>query len=187
MIEKTCYFFNVGTTFDRNNLETLKDVWNCNSNCCKADLCNGLYCEEYGIDFDKERCIKNTKKYVESGVNNTYGFVKEVKVSIPEDLWDEIYKSLVVDYHFDNVEAAKKYGYIPFDYGEIIENFSSYWEEPDLSFFKDKNKIRKNVIHVLKESELNSETMEWVNKNLYYSKSEKDSEVSENEFENRLE
>ena len=172
MIEKKCYFFNVGTTFDKDNLETLKDVWNCNPNCCKADLCNGLYCENYGIDFDKESCIKNTKKYVENGVNNTYGFIKEVKVFMPDDLWDEIYKSLVADYDFDNIKAAKKYGYIPFDYSEIIEDFSSYWEEPDISFWKDNGCIKQDVIHVLKESELDSETINWVNDNLYHTSKE---------------
>lgn len=44
MIEKKCYFYNVGTTFDKNDFEELEDDWNCNPHCCKSDLCNGLYC-----------------------------------------------------------------------------------------------------------------------------------------------
>lgn len=172
MIEQKCYFFNVGTTFDKNDFEELKDVWNCNPHCCKSDLCNGLYCEDYGIDFNKDYTINHVKKYVENGVNNTYGYVKEVKISMPQELWDEIYESLVKDYTFESIEIAKKNGYIPFEYSEIIEDFSSYWEEPDISFFKDNNKIKKNAIHILKESELDKETIKWINNNLYTSSEE---------------
>lgn len=168
MIEKKCYFYNVGTTFDKNDFEELKDVWNCNPRCCKSDLCNGLYCEDYGINFNKEETIKNIKKYVEIGVNNTYGYIKEVSISLPEDLWKDIYNSLIDDYRFKNIKDAKKNGIIPYEYSEIIEDYSSYWEEPDKSFWKDNGNIKQDIIHILKESELDSETINWVNDNLYH-------------------
>lgn len=171
MIEKTCYFFNVGTTFDKNNKDSLKGCWNCNPFCCKADLCNGLWCENYGIVFNKDYAKNYIKKYVEDGVENTYGYIQEVNITLSQSLWDEIYESLVKDYTFDNIKIAKENGFIPFDYYEIIENYSSYWEKPDMSFFKDKSKIKKNVIEVLKESELNQDTIKWINDN-FYSKSD---------------
>lgn len=172
MIEKKCYFYNVGTTFDKNDFKELKDDWNCNPHCCKSDLCNGLYCEDYGINFNKEETIKNIKKYVEIGVNNTYGYMKEVTISLPKDLWKEIYTSLVEDYRFKNIKDAKNNGIIPYEFHEIIEDYSSYWEEPDISFWKDNGDIKQNVIHVLKESELDSETINWVNDNLYHTSKE---------------
>lgn len=168
MITKTCYFFNVGTTFDKDDLDFLKDVWNCSVCCCKSDLCNGLYCEDYGIDFNKERAIKYVEEYVKDGVVNTYGFIKSVDITLAEEEWKNIYQYLMENYGFQSIEDASKRGFISFDYGEIIEDFSSYWEEPDESFFKsDLNTIEKNKIHIFKEEDLNPETIAWVNKHLY--------------------
>lgn len=180
MIEKICCFYNVGTTFDKNDYKELKDVWNYNPRCCKSDLCNGLYCEDYGINFNKKDTIQNIKKYVEIGVNNTYGYMKEVRISLPKDLWDSIYSRLIEDYRFKNIKNAKNNGIIPYEYHEIIEDYSSYWEEPDISFWKDDENIKQNAIHILKESELDNETINWINKNLYNLEEEK--VVEENEL-----
>ena len=83
---KKCYFFNVGTIFDKNNLDSLHDVWNYNGNCCKSDLCNGFNCENYGINFNKDKTIKEIEKYVNEGVINTYGYIKSVDVDLPEEI-----------------------------------------------------------------------------------------------------
>lgn len=168
MITKTCYFFNVGTTFDKDNLEELKDTWNCNQFCCKSDLCNGLWCEEYGIDFNKEETIKFIRNHVkESGIGG-YGFIKEVDITLPKNEWNDIYKYLVKSYHYSSIKDARKNGTIPYDYYDLIEDYSSYWEEPDLSFLKvDSNDIRENQLHILKENELNPETIKWINQELY--------------------
>lgn len=168
MITKTCYFYNVGTTFNKDDLESLKDVWNCNSCCCKSDLCNGLCCEDYGIVFNKKRATKYIEEYVKDGVVNTYGFIKSVDITLPEEEWKDIYQYLVENYGFQSLDDASNRGFISFDYGEIIEDFSSYCEEPDESFFKsDLNTIEKNKIHIFKEEDLNPETIAWVNKHLY--------------------
>ena len=98
--------------------------------------------------------------------------MKEIIISLPKDLWKEIYTSLVEDYRFKNIRDARNKGIIPYEYYEIIEDYSSYWEEPDISFWKDNGNIKQNVIHVLKESELDSETMKWINDNLYYTSKE---------------
>lgn len=167
MIEKKCYFYNIGTIFNKDDKEELHNCWSCNSNCCKSDLCNGLYCEDYGIDFNKEKTIDQVLEYVKSGVNGTYGFIKEVKIYLTDEEWNCIYNTLVNDRDFTNIIDAKNNGYIPFDYYEIIDDFSSYWEEPDFSFLKDKNNIKQNVIHIFKESELNPDTINWINENIY--------------------
>ena len=168
MITKTCYFFNVGTTFDKDNLEELKDTWNCNQFCCKSDLCNGLWCEEYGIDFNKEETIKFIRNHVEESEIGGYGFIKEVDITLPKNEWNDIYKYLVKSYHYSSIKDARKNGTIPYDYYDLIEDYSSYWEEPDLSFLKvDSNDIRENQLHILKENELNPETIKWINQELY--------------------
>lgn len=170
---KKCYFFNVGTTFDKNNLDCLYDVWNYNSNCCKSDLCNGFYCENYGINFNKDKTIKEIEKYVNEGVINTYGYIKSVDIDLPEEVWKYIYQNLVKNYKFSSIKEATENGFISFDFGDIIDDYSSYWEEPDQSFLKiDANKIIKDGIHVLKEDELNPETIKWINSNLYSSEME---------------
>lgn len=168
MITKTCYFYNVGTTFDKDDLDSLKDVWNCNVNCCKSDLCNGLCCEDYGIDFDKEFATKYVEEYVKNGVINTYGFVKKVDITLSEETWKEIYRYLIENYGFESTKIASQKGFISFDYSDLIEKYSSYWEEPDESFLKTGlNNIEKNKVHILKENELNFETINWINENLY--------------------
>ena len=71
------------------------------------------------------------------------------------------------------MKDAKKHGFISFDYGDMIEDYSSYWEEPDRSFLKvDSNTIKENELHILKENELNKETISWINENLYDEKNE---------------
>lgn len=178
MIKRKCYFFNVGTVFDKNNLKYLEDVWNCNPHCCKSDLCNGLYCENYGIIFDKENAIKEIKDYVKDGVVDTYGYIKSVDVELPEDVWKSIYDNLVEDYDFESIKEAKTKGYISFDFPDLIDDFSSYWEEPDTSFLKvDRNKIVENEIHILKEQDLDSEVIKWVNENLYSSSKDASNEI----------
>ncbi len=168
MITKTCYFYNVGTTFDRNNLEYLKDVWNCNGNCCKSDLCNGLNCEEYGIDFNKDDVLRYVEDYVKKGVIDTYGYIKSVDITLSEDEWNDIYKYLLKNYNFNSIEDASKRGFISFNYGDLIEDYSSYWEEPDESFLKTGlHTVEKNKIHILSENKLNKKTINWINKNLY--------------------
>ena len=168
MITKTCYFFNVGVTFDKNDLKELKDTWNCNSFCCKSDLCNGLWCEEYGIDFNKNQTIDYIKNYVKNGSVNTYGYIKKVNITLSKEEWDDIYKYLVKNYKYSSNKDAKENGNIPYEYYDLIENYSSYWEEPDLSFIKvDSNVIKENQLHILKEDELNPETIKWINSNLY--------------------
>ena len=80
----------------------------------------------------------------------------------------EIYLS-----RFSSIKEATENGFISFDFGDIIDDYSSYWEEPDQSFLKiDSNKIIKDGIHVLKEDELNTETIKWINSNLYSSEME---------------
>lgn len=168
MITKTCYFFNVGTTFDKDNFEELKDTWNCNQFCCKSDLCNGLWCEEYGIDFNKEETIEFIKKHVEDNGIGAYGYIKEVNITLPKSEWKDIYKYLVENYRYSSINDAKENGIIPYDHFDLIEDYSSYWEEPDLSYLKVKNNtIKINELHILKEEELNPKTIKWINSELY--------------------
>ena len=174
MIKKTCYFYNVGVLFDKNDKKDLYNNWNCNSLCCKSDLCNGLSCEDFGINFNKKDTINEIKKYVENGVVNTYGYMKKIDVELPEDLWNEIYDLLVKNYNYNSIKEASTGGFLCYEYGEIIDDFSSYWEEPDLSFVKTiDNKIATNSFHILKEEELNKNTIDWVNRKLYGIKEEK--------------
>lgn len=173
MITKTCYFYNLGVTFDKDDFKTLKDVWNCNGNCCKSDLCNGLSCEDYGINFNYDETIKEIKKYVEDGMVNSYGYIKSVDITLTVEEWNDMYKYLKDNYNFASIKDAKKHGFISFDYGDMLEDYSSYWEEPDKSFLKvDSNTIKENELHILKENELNKETISWINENLYDEKSE---------------
>lgn len=178
MVTKTCYFFNVGFTFDKDNLEELKDTWNCNQFCCKSDLCNGLWCNEYGIDFNKEKTIEFIKKHVEESEIGGYGFIKEVSITLPKKEWNNIYKYLDENYHYSSIKDARENGTIPYDYYDLIEDYSSYWEEPDISFLKeDINTIKKNQLHILKEEELNPETIKWINSELYGLKEEEEIEI----------
>ena len=168
MITKTCYFYNVGTTFDKDDLKTLKNVWNCNGNCCKSDLCNGLNCENYGIVFNEAEAMNYIYQYVKNGVANTYGYIKKVDITLPNEEWKSIYDYLLKNYNFNSLEDASNNGFINFDYGELLEDYSSYWEEPDKSFYKtNQSTIEKNTIHVLREIDLNKNTIDWINKYLY--------------------
>lgn len=168
MITKTCYFFNVGFIFDKENKTELKDTWNCNQFCCKSDLCNGLWCEEYGIEFNKEETIEFIKKHVEESGIGGYGYIKSVDIQLSKNEWNNIYKYLVKNYHYSSIKDARENGTIPYDYYDLIEDYSSYWEEPDLSYLKvDNNTIKINELHILKEEELNPETIKWINSNLY--------------------
>lgn len=165
-MKRKCYFFNVGTVFDKNDKAKLKDCWNCNGFCCKADLCNGLWCEEYGINFSKEETECFIKEYVETGVEGTYGFMKEVIIDEPKEVWDNIEEYLKRNYKYSKDEIEKK-GFIPYDDTDMIEDYSSYWEQPDISYLKKNNIILKDVIEVKKQEELDPEIMSWVNKTLY--------------------
>lgn len=168
-MKRKCYFYNCGTVFDKNNKEYLFDCWNCNPNCCKSDLCNGLWCEDYGIYFNKKMTEDVIKEYVKNGVVSTYGFLKEVEIDLEENLWNEIDKYLIDNYGFDSMSEVRKKGFISFDFGELIEDFSSYWEQPDISYLKkDYESILRNLIEIRKEEELNQETISWINNNLYH-------------------
>lgn len=166
-MKRKCYFTNYGVTFDKNNKEEIHDTWNCNPLCCKADLCNGLWCEDYSIDFNKDSAIKSIKEYVKNGCNNTYGYIKEVEIDLDKDTWNQIYKDLVKDYNYKNIKEAKNNGFIPYDYTDILEDNCSYWEEPDMSFLKENYEIKENQLHIYKESELDKDIIDWVNNELY--------------------
>lgn len=177
-MKRKCYFYNCGTIFDKNNRETLFDCWNCNPNCCKSDLCNGLWCEDYGIYFDKQVTEKFIQEYVKKGIESTYGYMKEIEIDLPENLWDEIEDDLVNNYDFTDALKIKKYGFIPYDFSEIIEDYSSYWEQPDISYFKkDYNTILKNVIDIKLENELDKNTINWLNTTIYKTTNDKEMEM----------
>lgn len=171
-IKRKCYFINCGTTFDKDDKEKLFDCWNCNGNCCKSDLCNGLWCEDYGIFFNKRVAEDYIREYVKNGVPTTYGYLKEIDVDLSKDTWENIEQYLIDNYGYDNLDEVHNSGFISFDFAEIIDEFSSYWEQPDISYFKKDNEILKNVLIVKKQEELNSEIMDWINKELYNEKSD---------------
>lgn len=171
-MKKKCYFHNCGTTFDKDNQELLFDCWNYNGNCYKSDLCNGLWCEDYGIYFNKQVAEDHIREYVKNGVPNTYGYLKEVEVDLSEETWINIEQYLIDNYGYDNLDEVRKSGFISFEFAEIIDEFSSYWEQPDISYLKKDNKILKNVLDIKKQEELNKEIMSWVNKKLYDEKTE---------------
>lgn len=177
-MKRKCYFYNCGTTFDKNDKEYLFDCWNCNPHCCKSDLCNGLWCEDYGIYFNKQVAEDIIKEYVKNGVVSTYGFLKEVEIDLSKDLWNEIEEYLINNYGYDDISEVRKSGFISFDFAEIIDDFSSYWEQPDISYLKkDSNVILKNVIDVKKENELNKDTIDWINSNIYNQSNNKEMEM----------
>ncbi len=167
MKNKKCYFFNIGFTFDRNNKEELKETWNCCPFACYADICNGLWCEEYGIEFNKDNALNLIKEYVENGSNNTYGYIKEVNINLTNEEWKNIYNNLIKEYKYKNLKDAKQNGYIPFEFIDIINDYSSYWERPDISFIKRDNNILENKLEILNEKQLNKKTIKWINKELY--------------------
>ena len=152
--------------FDKNDKEKIHDCWNCNGFCCKADLCNGLWCEDYGINFNKNETDNFIKEYVKNGVEGTYGYLKEVEVDLEEDLWNDIEKDLKNNYKYDDNDIKIK-GFIPYEYSDILEEYSSYWEQPDVSYLKQNYKILKDVVDVKKQEELDPEIIRWVSKDLY--------------------
>ena len=152
--------------FDKNDKEKIHDCWNCNGFCCKADLCNGLWCEDYGINFNKNETDNFIKEYVKNGVEGTYGYLKEVEVDLEEDLWNDIEKDLKNNYKYDDNDIKIK-GFIPYEYSDVLEEYSSYWEQPDVSYLKQNYKIIKDVITVKKQEELDPEIIKWVSKDLY--------------------
>ena len=165
-MKRKCYFFNVGTIFDKDDKKLLKDCWNCNEFCCKADLCNGLWCEEYGIDFNKEDAEDYIKNYVINGVEKTYGFIKEKEIDLDKEIWDDIENNLKKNYKYSEKEI-KEQGFIPYDYGDIIDEYSSYWEQPDISYLKENDEILINALVIKEQNELNQGTISWINKELY--------------------
>ncbi|MBQ4584509.1 MAG: hypothetical protein IJA94_06445 [Bacilli bacterium] len=152
--------------FDKNDKEKIHDCWNCNGFCCKADLCNGLWCEDYGINFNKNETDNFIKEYVKNGVEGTYGYLKEVEVDLEEDLWNDIEKDLKNNYKYDDNDIKIK-GFIPYEYSDVLEEYSSYWEQPDVSYLKQNYKILKDVVDVKKQEELDPEIIRWVSKDLY--------------------
>lgn len=172
IIKRICYFFNEGILFDKNNKKELKDCWNYNGFCCKSDLFNGLWCTEYGIEYNKENTEESIKYSVEKGRDGSYGYIKEVEIDLKEDLWVEIDNFIINNYHIEKDELNIK-GFIPFEFFEIINDYSSYWEEPDLSYIKKDGKILKNVLEIKKENELDPETTTWINEELYGIRKEK--------------
>ena len=152
--------------FVKNDKEKIHDCWNCNGFCCKADLCNGLWCEDYGINFNKNETDNFIKEYVKNGVEGTYGYLKEVEVDLEEDLWNDIEKDLKNNYKYDDNDIKIK-GFIPYEYSDILEEYSSYWEQPDVSYLKQNYKILKDVVDVKKQEELDPEIIRWVSKDLY--------------------
>lgn len=85
-------------------------------------------------------------------------------------MWDDIYNSLIKEYGYDNKKDAIKSGFISFEFYEIIEDYSSYWEQPDISYLKNDNSILNNIIEIKKENELNKETIKWINEKIYNKK-----------------
>lgn len=144
----------------------MKDCWDCNGFCCKSDLCNGLWCEDYGIDFNKESAEMYIKDYVKNGVEKTYGYLKEVEIELEENIWEDIEEYLKKNYKYSE-EDIKQKGFIPYEYGDIIDEHSSYWEQPDISYLKKNYKILKDTLVIKKQEELDSDIMNWVNIELY--------------------
>lgn len=166
IIKRKCYFFNEGILFEKNNKKELKDCWNYNGNCCKSDLCNGLWCTEYGIEYNKQNIEESVKYSVETGKEGSYGYIKEVEIDLEDDLWKEIDDFLIKSFHIEK-EDLKTNGFIPFEFYEIINDYSSYWEQPDISYIKKDGNILKNVLEIKKEKELDPETTTWINEELY--------------------
>lgn len=167
-MRKTVYFFNEGVIFDNNDKNNLHDCWNYNPFCCKSDLSNGLWCSEYGIEFNKEKIIKELKANVIDGHPLSYGYYKIKTIDIDNNLYNQIIEDLVKNYHYKNKEDAENNGFIPFEYSDLIEDYSSYWEMPTESWLKDENGVvRYNELQVKKQFELNPDIMNYINKELY--------------------
>lgn len=147
LIARKCYFFNVGVTFDINDFDRAYDVWNCNGNACKSDIINGLSCENYGVNFNKNITRDYIKQYVEKGCNNTYGYMVEKNVELSQEEWDEIDNFLIENYSYDNLDDVRKNGFIPFEFEQLEEN-CSYYEQPNESYLKQDNDCLMNKINI---------------------------------------
>ena len=167
-MERKCYYYSIGTIFSKNDKQVLKDCWNCNPNCCKSDLCNGLWCDNYGINFSKEDTEAMIKYATEKGVINSYGYMKEIIIDLDDEEWNDIDNSILKNYGYTALEYAKANGFISFDYYDIIEDSTPYWEQPDLSYLKKSDgSIEKNVLEVKTEEELDPDIIEWINDSFY--------------------
>lgn len=168
-MKRECYFYSCGTIFDKNDRELLYDCWNCNGNSCKSDVCNGLWCDDYGIFFSKEAANDYIKTYVDEGIVSTYGYLKKINIELPSEVWNNIENTLINSYNYDSLHDARKCGFIPVDFYEVIEDYSPYWEQPDISYLKQNaNIILKDVIKIKKEEELEIDTINWINQNIYF-------------------
>ena len=188
LITKKLFFYNLGTTFDKNNTDLLYDCWNCNGNCCKSDLSNGLWCEDYGIVFNRDYAKNICKNHAKDGVKTSYGYYKEIFVTLPKSEWEDIIQDLQDNYGFDDYRDASINGYIPFEYSELIDDWSSYWEEPTESWYKNNmGLVSHNSIHIKTQDKLNPKTMEFISnvcygtiedRNLYFDKNKIEKEIS---------
>lgn len=170
LVTRPCYFFNVGVVFDINDFESAYDVWNCNGNACMSDIINGLSCENYGIYFNKNVARDKVVNYVKNGINNTYGYIVEKNITLPKEEWNSIDEYLVENYDFENISDAQKNGFISFDFSELIEENSSYYEQPDESYLKKDNSIIQNCIKVYDKKtalEKNYEAVSKILKDIY--------------------
>ena len=87
-MKRSCYFYNIGTMYDKNNKQEIEDCWNSNPNNCKSDNLNGLWCDNYGAVFNEENVINILKNeidnYLKCGVKNAYAYYKKVDIDLPE-------------------------------------------------------------------------------------------------------
>ena len=172
-IKKKMYFYNVGVKFDIHDKQQIYNVWNCNGNCCKSDLANGLSCEDWGVYFNKRCAVDYAKNYVKSGINQTYGYVKEIIVELEQSDWEEIRNYLITEYGYEK-EEINKLGFIPWDFGNLLEEICPNWEEPTISYYKnDKGNIEKDTIHVCKEEDIDKNIMKYINEEIYGIKAKK--------------
>lgn len=176
-IKKKLYFYNVGVRFENHDKEKIHDVWNCNGNCCKSDLANGLNCEDYGVYFSKKCAEGYIKDYVKNGIKQTYGYVNEITVELEKSEWEEIRNYLIEEYGFEKNEVSTL-GFIPWDFCDLLEDICPYWKEPDISYYKNNNgDIEKNVVHIYEENKIDKEIMNYINNKLYRKNCSIESEV----------
>lgn len=168
-MKRKCYYFCTGTTFDKNDKKVLKDCWNCNPNCCKSDLCNGLWTDDYGVLFNEEETKEKIKFSVEHGINQSFGYMKAVTIDLDEEEWNDIDSYLLENYSsFKDIEDVRKNGFLSFEYYDIIDDNTPYWEQPDVSYLKKSDgTIAKNVLEVKSEEELDSDIIKWINDSFY--------------------
>ena len=169
MITRLCYFYNVGVAFDINDFDRAYNAFSYNGNACKADIINGLSCEDYGVNFNEDVTRDYIKEYVKKGCNNTYGYIVKKNIELPKDEWKEIDEVLVKNYGYDDLEDAKQNGFIPFDF-EQLENSCSYYEQPDESYLKQDDVIVRNIINIYDKKtalEINYNAVSKILKDIY--------------------